>query len=698
MTREHAPDETGPGEDATIFYRVGVDVGGTFTDICVLDDRTGAVTHAKVPSSDDPVEAIVAGLRKAGIDARQMRLFAHGTTITTNALISRQFQRSAMVCTAGFRDVIEIRRGTKPDLWDAYADVSPPYIARRDRFGVTERTDYRGEILTVLDEDEARGCAQTLRKRGVTAVAVCFINSYANAANEQRMREILDAEAPGIDVSLSSEVLPEIFEHERFSTTVINTVVGPLVGRYIARLEDVLSQIGYQGDIVLIHSGGGMLSAASAARFGARLASSGIAAGAVAGQHVATTAGYENAICLDMGGTSTDLTLVADGELKITREWSVEYGYPVCFPSIEILTIGAGGGSIAWIDSGGALRSGPQSAGANPGPAAYGRGGEAPTTTDANLVLGRLGDSLVDGEIELDRAQAERAIEAAIGGPLGLGVEEAAAAMVEVANAKMADALRLVSVRKGYDPREFVLVAFGGAGGLHAARLAHELAIPRVIVPPSPGLLSAMGCLLVDVRHDLSAMFFRAADDASVSELEAAFLALEAEAQARLEKEGVALDDMQLTRTIDMRYAGQWRSIAVVVDAPLSKMQPVLERFQAEYEREHAYRNPASAIEIYRINVRAVGVTPKPRTGEERVGMPPSMQSAGTSRPVLFDLEEGWVETSVYRRGELTTGTTLTGPAIIEDLDSTILVPTGVVTRIDPYRNVVLELATGDAT
>jgi N-methylhydantoinase A len=487
--------------------RVAVDVGGTFTDICILDEGSGTIDVAKVPSTADPIDAVVAGVVEAGVDLRDVVLFSHGTTVATNALITRNLPPAAMVTTRGFRDVIEIRRGTRDDLWDAYKDVAPPYVRRRDRFEVTERIDYAGEVVTPLDEEEARRLADVLRKREVQTVAVCFINAYANPVHELRMREILEEELPGVSVSTSGEILPEIFEHERFSTTVANAVLSPLISGYVRKLGERLAENGYGGDVLLLHSGGGVMTPKLAERFAVRLAASGITAGAIASRHLATLCGFRNAIGLDMGGTSTDVSLVYDGEERVTKEWFVEYGYPICFPSIEVLTIGAGGGSFAWIDEAGSLRNGPQSAGAYPGPACYGRGNDRPTNTDANLVLGRLGEELIGGAMTLDRSAAEQAIRTYVGDRLGLDLVEAAEATIQVANANMADAVRLISIRRGYDPRDFCLVAFGGAGPLHGAALAKELAIPTVLVPPNPGITSALGCLLVDVRHDLSTMF-----------------------------------------------------------------------------------------------------------------------------------------------------------------------------------------------
>ncbi|MEQ8348571.1 MAG: hydantoinase/oxoprolinase family protein [Sneathiellaceae bacterium] len=665
--------------------RVAVDVGGTFTDICIFDDRSGAMEVEKLPSSVDPIEAVLQGVADAGVDLKDVALFSHGTTVATNALITRRLPRAAMVTSRGFRDIIEIRRGTKEDLWDAYKDVAPPYIRRRDRIEVTERTDYAGAILEALDEDDARRVAGILRRKGVETIAVCFINAHANPANERRMRDILVEEMPGARVSCSSEILPEIFEHERFSTTAANAVLAPLVSGYVNRLGDRLKQGGYDGDLLILHSGGGVMTPKTVETMGVRLAASGIAAGAIASRHIAALAGFRNAIGLDMGGTSTDISLVADGELRTTKEWFVEYGYPICLPSIEVLTIGAGGGSLAWLDDAGGLRNGPQSAGANPGPAAYGRGGTQPTNTDANLVLGRLGNELIAGGLPLDREAATAAIRQGVAEPLGLGVEEAANSVLRVANANMADAVRLISIRRGYDPREFVLVVFGGAGPLHGVDLARELSIPTVLVPPHPGVTSALGCLLVDIQHDLSSMFLGRVDEVEAADVEAEFKALEDEARQRLVAEGVAPADMQLLRHIDMRYVGQWRSMSIPTTGTVTDLVPIVEQFHAEHAREHNFSRADAKVEVYRLNVVAIGKVPKPAL--------PMHDLAGTepvpiaTRRVWFQADPDPVETPVFDRATLTAGTTIRGPAIIEQLDSTTPVPPGSVAEVDAWHN-----------
>jgi N-methylhydantoinase A len=648
-----------------------------------MDEADGTVNVAKVPSTPDPIDGVIEGVGKAGVDFKDVALFSHGTTVATNALLTRRLPPSAMLTTKGFRDVIEIGRGTKDDLWDAYKDTAPPYIRRRDRLEVDERIDYQGNVLEALDESGVREVARVLRKRGVEAVAVCFINSYANPMHELRAKEILEEELPGVAISASAEIVPEIFEHERFSTTVANAVLSPLVSGYVERLGERLGESGYEGDALLLHSGGGVMTPKLASRYAVRLAASGIAAGAIAARHVAMNCGFENAIGLDMGGTSTDISLVWQGKSRVTRDWYVEYGYPILFPSIEVLTIGAGGGSLAWIDPAGALRNGPQSAGADPGPACYGNGNTEPTNTDANLSLGRLGVNLIGGAMSLDRGLADEAVEN-LGARVDLDSVDAARAIIQVANANMADAVRLISIRRGYDPRDFALVVFGGAGGLHGAALAEELSIPTVIVPPNPGITSALGCLLVDIRHDFQTMHLADAASADVDVVEQEFQRLEAEARERLDHEGVEAESVSLERLIDMRYAGQWRSLGVSVERPLD-LEAAMARFHTEHKREYNYRRDDAPVEIYQLNVRAIGVTKKPEFKRHPVtGETPAPQS---TRPVFFDESAEALDTPVYDRALLSAGVSLDGPAIVNQLDSTTVVPPGWTAEVDEWLN-----------
>ncbi|CAM5762116.1 5-oxoprolinase [Labrys miyagiensis] len=685
MPEDEAGQESFPLQN----LRVAVDVGGTFTDICIMDETTGLIRIEKTASSQDPIDGIMSGVTKAAIDLGKVALFSHGTTVATNALITRRLPRTAMVCTKGFRDVIEIRRANKEDLWDTYKDVVRPYIPRRDRLVVEERVDAQGVVVTPLDETGARELARILKRRDVAAVAVCFMNAYMNGANERRMKQILEEEMPDVPISISSGVLPEIFEHERFSTTVVNAALSPVVVDYTTRLGERLKEEGYTRDLLLLHTGGGVMTPNSVKDFAARLAGSGIAAGAIASRHIAMLCGFQNSIGLDMGGTSTDVSLAYEGQSRVTKDWHIEFGYPIRFSSIEVLTIGAGGGSLAWTDEAGSLRNGPQSAGANPGPACYGNGNRQATNTDANVVLGRLGTSLAGGKILLDPALAAEAVDESVARPFGLTREAAADAIIRVANANMSDAVRLISISRGYDPRDFALVAFGGAGALHGVAIARDLAIPAVIVPPNPGVTSALGCLLVDVQHDFSESYLANAGEADPASIETEFARLEREALERLAHEGVAPADIVLQRTIDMMYQGQWRSLAVAAPAPIVSMADLIEAFHRQHEREYNFRRDEAPVGLFRLNLKAIGVVPKAElAAHEPTGVTPAPTSR---RPVWFDGEAA-ADTPVYERSDLPAGFSLSGPAVIEQVDSTVLIPPGTRAEVDKYLNIVIRV------
>lgn len=679
------------GGQPGVTYRVACDVGGTFTDLCILDEKSGKMHVAKTPTTANPIDGVVKGIELGGVKLKDMVLFAHGTTLATNALITRRFPTAIMVTTKGFKDVIEIRRGTRNDLWDTYKEMAAPYIRRRDRLVVAERIDYSGKVIVDVDEAELAEVARVIRKRGVKTIAICFVNAFANPANEQKARDILARELPEATISISSDIMPEIFEHERFSTTVANAVLGPVAGDYTRDLAKRLAEGGYKEDVLLLHSGGGVMTAKASEKFPARLAASGIAAGAIASRFVAQLSGFENSIGLDMGGTSTDVCLCDKGVLPVTKDWHVEYGYPICFPSIEVLTIGAGGGSLAWIDKGGSLRNGPQSAGSRPGPVCYDQGGTQPTNCDANVMLGRLGTNLAGGAIQLRKDLAEKAVAEHVAKPLGLTPEEAALAIIRVANANMADAVRLVSIRKGYDPRDFALVAFGGAGALHGAALAKDLKIPTVIVPPNPGVTSALGCLLVDITHDISRMYLNNVNDIAIGDLDLAFREMEMEGRERLLHEGVAEDRMVFQRFIDMRYLGQWRAMSIPVPSRLDSLDAAVAKFHEDHGREHNYSRPGAPVEVYRLQVKATGLVQKAEFAKSprRSGKPPA---AIGERMVRFDEHPKPMKTHVYDRAHLLPGDVIDGPAVIEQLDSTTLVPPGLKAEVDDYLTIIMRV------
>ncbi|RJX27315.1 MAG: hydantoinase/oxoprolinase family protein [Dethiobacter sp.] len=672
-------------------YRVAIDVGGTFTDGFIYNEETGEISITKVPSvPTNPEEGILNNLKVAGINMKDVSLFSHGTTVATNALITRTHPRTGAVFTKGFRDVNEIRRAEKPDLWDPYKDVAPPYIPRRDRLEVEERVDYGGDVLAPLNREDALKVADLFRKRGMKAVAVCFINSYINPENELEMKKILEEELPGVFICTSSETISEIFEHERFSTAIINACLGPVIGDYMERLDKKLREMGYVGDVLILHSGGGVMTATTIRSYSARVGTSGPCAGACAMKYISELCGFPSAIGLDMGGTSADISFMHEHELRTSYQWYVEFGYPILFPAIELVTIGAGGGSLAWIDEGGSLRNGPQSAGADPGPACYPTVGEEPTNTDANLLLGRLGNCLIGGAMDLRKDAAEQAIEK-IAKPLGMNHIEAALAIIKVANANMCDALRLVSIRRGYDPREVALVAFGGAGPLHAVFLAQEMEIPTVIIPRFPGITSAMGCLMVDIRHDLAKNYLVNTSQVDLVELENEFLAMEKDAHERLDVESIPQESRVIKRYLDMRYMGQWRSLSIDCPSPVDNLENMLERFHQEHNREFAFLDRSKGIEIYGLRIVATGKALKPDLPKvERLG---SLESALKEvRPVFFEATNGFTDTEVYEREKIPAGAVFKGPAIVEQFDSTTVIPPGLTARVDDYLNIIIDV------
>jgi N-methylhydantoinase A len=658
-------------------YRIGVDVGGTFTDLVVVDPETAEVKTAKTPSTpSEPGQAIINGLDQLGVPLDETEYFAHGTTVGTNALITRELPRTALICTDGFRDILEIGRGPRPDLWDAYLDIDPPLVKRRDRFEVEGRIDYAGTVLEEVGIDAIAAIGELVAKREITTVAICLLHSYINGEHEQQVHDLLRESFPDLHISMSHEILPEIGEFERSSTTSINAALVPVVGDYLTKLDKDLRGRGFAGDLLVLHSGGGVMQASSVRKLPARVAKSGPAAGAAAMAGIASACGYENALGLDVGGTSSDISLLADGEVWRANETSVTFGHPILFPSVEVATIGAGGGSMAWIDDGGSLRNGPASQRADPGPACYDRGGQEATNTDAQMVLGRLvEEGFLGGTMTVNPQAAVDAIQNKVAEPLGLDVETAAAAIIRVATANMAGATRLITAKKGLDPRDFALVAFGGAGPLFGAELATELGIPTVILPKWPGITSAYGCLVVDARHDLAQTYIARADSVDVKDIDSRFSTMEEDARGRLESEGFADDAITTERMIDMRYLGQWRSLTVNADELMSDPEATLRRFHEEHEAVYSYSQPSQPVEVYGLRVAGIGRVPEISLPEIDDGDGDASDAQVGERRVYFEQAGGFVDTAIYSHERLTAGAELSGPAIIQQMDSTIVVP-----------------------
>jgi N-methylhydantoinase A len=656
--------------------RLGVDVGGTFTDLVALVD--GELVTAKVPSTPrDQARGVLRAIDVAGLEPGTAAGFAHGSTVATNALLERRGARTALVTTEGFRDVLEIGRQNRPALYDLTRDRPPALVPRELRFTVRERMGPDG-VLIPLDRDSVRAAVDACRDAGVEAVAVCLLFGFLHPEHEQAVGEALRQALPGVHVSLSCEVLPELREYERCATTVCDGYLTPRLAAYLRSLASQVEARGLPAPLVMQSSGGAVdLEAAAAHAAGCIL--SGPAGGVVGAAWAAGQSGFGDLLTFDMGGTSTDVAPVLDGVVQTTTE-SVVAGVPVKLPMVDVHTVSAGGGSIAWVDAGGALRVGPRSAGADPGPAAYGRGGEEPTVTDANLFLGYLPDGAeLGGEVRLDRARAEAALRR-VGAEAGLDAHQAALGIVRVADAEMTRALRVISVERGLDPRELTLVAFGGAGGLHACALAEELRVGRVLVPRAAGVLSALGLAISDVRRDHVRPFLSALDAADPAAVEGCFAELEGLARRQLGGH----PRLTVTRLADARYQGQ--SFELTVGA--EDLEGLAGRFHAEHERRYGYRMEDEPVEL--VNLRLVATLPgrKPALREP----PPRQRAEPGRRRAGFDRD--WHEVDVWRRADLGAGSSLDGPAVVEFAESTVLLRPGWRGTVDEVGTLVMERRT----
>ena len=612
-------------------WRIGVDIGGTFTDVAVVDEAGGRVGIAKVSTTPhDFGAAVVDGTRTAmdehRIDPRSVTLLSHATTIVTNALLEAKGANVALVTTRGFRDVLEIRRSARSDLYDLFQDAPSVLVPRHRRLEVAERIDAQGEIVTALEEEEIDTLVDSIRSLGgVEAVAVCLMFSFLNDVHERRIGERLRTALPGLPVFLSSEILPEIREFERTSTTAVCAYVGPVLASYLERLAAALAGLGLPA-LHVMGSSGGVLDVAEALRMPAAAVESGPAAGVIAAQRLGELIGRANLISFDMGGTTAKASLIENGRIETTSEYEVGgqgnvgrwlhgTGHPIRVPVIDLAEVSAGGGSIAWIDPGGALRVGPESAGAEPGPACYGRGGNRPTVTDANVVLGRLSRThLLGGRLPIDAAAAEAAVRAHVGDPLGQGSMEAAAGIISVVNHGMAEALRIVSVERGHDAREFSLVAFGGAGPVHAAALAEELDIPEVIIPPVPGGFSALGLVATDLRRDWSHTFYSPIESIDPEALDRRLAELERSAESMLRDAGIPQPDRIVERAADCRYTKQAYELTV----PLARgavtretLDALARGFHAQHLRTYGHENPNESVQMVNVRVTATGRLPR---------------------------------------------------------------------------------------
>jgi N-methylhydantoinase A len=690
--------------------RVGVDIGGTFTDIVFLD-ADGRIHTKKVSSSvDDYASAIVDSLREVfeetGLGGREVVEVLHGTTVASNAILERRGARAGLITTAGFRDVLEIRRLRMPRLYDLTWEKPAPLVERALRLVVHERVSARGEVQEPLDAAEVGHVVDRLLAEGVEAVAVCLLNAYANPVHEAAVADAVRRKVPGLALSVSSEVLPEIKEYERTSTTVINAYVMPVVRRYLTTLQAGLGEIDVRAPLMIMQSNGGLMTAEAAAAIPMHVIESGPAAGVVGAQVLARRMALPRLITFDMGGTTAKASIVEDGEINQAAEYQVGggimlgsrlltgAGYLLRVPSIDLAEVGAGGGSVVWVDAGGALQVGPRSAGAFPGPLCYDLGGAEPTITDANVILGYLNaTALAGGAVKLNAARAREVFEEKVARRLGLPLERAAHGAHLIAASNMMRAIRAVSSERGRDPREYALFAFGGNGPLFAAGMAAALEMRRIVVPPAPGLFSSFGLLYADVEHHYVRSHRRLLRGLAAGELEAIWAQMEEEARAQLSREGFAPPAMRLKRSADLRYQGQSFELTVPVPGPLAGDDAVVgiaAAFGREHERTYGHRaGPEEPVEIVSVRLVAQGIPDRPRVPERiQVDRVPARETR--TRRVYFGPEHGFIETGVVGRGDLGGGRQ--GPLIVEEYDATCVVTPGARAALDDWGNIVIEI------
>ena len=686
-------------------WRVGVDSGGTFTDICLFDENDGRVEVWKVSSTpDDPsrgiAQGVEEGMRRVAPEAGDqpaspVSYFGHGTTVATNALIQHKGVPTGLITTDGFRDLLEIGRQKRPDLYDIFADKPPTLVERSLRLEVAERLRHTGEVEIVLDEEAVRAAARKLRAAGVSAVAISFLYSFVRPEHERRAKEIVQEEFPTAFICTSHEIAPEFREFERLSTAVVNAYLGPVMKRYIDRLAPRLSALGMSVTPHLTQSNGGVIGFETAADMPVRTVLSGPSTGVVGAQAIGRAAGLPDLITFDMGGTSTDVALLKAGEARLTSE-AIVHGHPIKAPMLDIHTVGAGGGSIAYVDNGGLLKVGPRSAGADPGPVCYGKGNVEPAVTDANIVLQTLNPRyLLGGRMPVRHDLAKDAI-GKLAQQLGLGLMETAQGIIAVVTANMAKAIRVISVQRGHDPRDYTLMAFGGAGPLHAARLAKELDIKRILVPRNPGILCAMGLLLTDLRADFAATRLVPLDSGVLDEIDAAFATLNGQADVWFAHEGIAADARRLTRTVDMRYAGQNYELAIPLpDGPITSgtLDLLAAGFADAHQRMYGFLADNEPVQLVTFRLEATGLVSKATLAAHPSAGADASGAIRESRDVWFTESGDFVTCPVYAREELKSGNRFSGPAIVEQMDATTVVLPGMTARVDPYLNLILEVA-----
>ena len=666
----------------------GVDVGGTFTDL-LLQDADGGMRLAKVPTtSPNQADGVLAAIEAAGADPASLDLIIHGTTATTNAVLERKLARVGLITTLGFRDVLELGRRTRPKPYGMTGSFEP-LVPRELRREVAERVDARGQVVTKLDEDAVAREVLALRDAGCEALVIHFLHAYANPAHEARAGEIARAIWPNHYVTLGHELLSEFREYERGTTASVNAAVQPVLDRYVHRLQDQLAARGHKRDLLVMNGNGGTVPARLVAKEAAKTVMSGPASGVMAAAATLSQSGLANAITYDMGGTSTDVALIAGGVPEVSAELSIAYGLPIHLPMVDVRTVGAGGGSIAGLDSAGMLRVGPESAGSAPGPICYGRGGTRPTITDANLVLGRLDPArllAVRDAVPMQRIRDAFAQE--VGEPLGLSVEQAAEAAIRLANVHMTGAIRMVSLSKGHDPRDFVLFAFGGAGPLHAVALAREIGIPEVLVPARPGLTNALGCLVADLRQDLVNTLNRGLDDIPEEEIAATLATQRERGLATVLAEKGEVEDAQVLHSAEMQFRGQTHLIRVALPHAAMTRAEIQSAFEAAYFAHFQIRMPEIRAVLVNLNTSVIGKRP----GFSLAGLLPEGDGDALAgeRPIYAD--GAWHKAKVWQRERLRRGARIAGPAIIQQADATTVLEPGSEAVVDTLGNLRIKV------
>ncbi len=673
----------------------GIDVGGTFTDLLLLDPRAdGGVRMVKTLSTpENQAFGVLHALDETNIDLAEIDAIIHGTTTTTNAVIERKLAVTGMITTRGFRDVIEVGRRTRPQPYGMFGAFQP-VIPRNLRLEVEERMDSEGKVVTPLDEDGVRAAAQSLLDSGCESVVVHFLHAYANPDHERRAAAILREVWPNDYITAGHELLSEYREYERGVTAAVNASVRPILHRYIDRLRNELGKRGFRRDFLVMNGNGGMVSARLVDRESAKTVMSGPASGVMAAAYTAKRGGFGNLITYDMGGTSTDVALVLDAVPAVSNELELEYAMPIHVPMVDVRSIGSGGGSIAYIDDAGLLRVGPRSAGADPGPICYGRGGVEPTITDANLVLGRLNlEGLLATADKPPLDTIRENLRQRIGAPLGLDAVEAAGAIIRIANDRMAGAIRMVSVAKGHDPRDFSLFAFGGAGPVHAVALARELGIPRILVPSRPGITNALGCVVADLRHDFVRTVNRPLDDVDMDIVRSIFAQQVAEGRRLIEDETIAIEGISVLYGADMQFIGQTHQIGVSLPSPEVSREDIQKIFETAYFNRFQIALPEIRASLVNLKASVIGLRPPVDLGVliDPSGRKASVEEARVAtRPVWFEGE--WRDTAIYARDRLPADASFDGPAIVEQMDTTVVVEPGNRVETDSGGNLLIHV------